>query len=154
MFYERTVTKLEAANNYKPSHLMSAAMLPVWQKAQFFYSAGFFLTVSVPALLEVAEHALASGKTMMLNLSAPFICQFFKDQLTTVLPYADIIFGNESECEAFGKAMEYPDLALETIALKLASFPTKNAARPRMAVITQGSRATMVAYNGQVRIGS
>lgn len=87
---------------------------------------------------------------MCLNLSAPFICQFFKDPLLSVLAYADVIFGNESECKAFGETMGYEDLSLPAIAKQLAAFPKKSDARPRMAVITQGADATMVVVNGQV----
>lgn len=32
----------------------------------------------------------------MMNLSAPFIPQFFKDNLDQVMPYIDILFGNET----------------------------------------------------------
>lgn len=31
-----------------------------------------------------------------MNLSAPFICQFFKDNLMQVMPYVDVLFGNET----------------------------------------------------------
>jgi adenosine kinase len=30
---------------------------------------------------------------MCLNLSAPFICQFFKDPLLQVMPFVDFLFG-------------------------------------------------------------
>ena len=57
---------------------------------------GFFLTVCPPALMEVATHADATGKTLMMNLSAPFLVQFFKEPMMAALPYVDIIFGNET----------------------------------------------------------
>lgn len=144
------VANLAAANNYKKDHLLSAEMVPVWQKARFFYSAGFFLTVSPPSLLEVAEHALQTNKTLLVNLSAPFICQFFLDPLLQVLPYADFVFGNESEAQAFGAAMKYEEQTVEGIALRLAALPKKNGSRARTVVITQGSQSTLVVFNGQV----
>jgi adenosine kinase len=143
------VTKLEAANKYTIEHLHS--IRPVWEAARFFYSAGFFLTVSPPSMLAVAEHALEHNKTYCVNLSAPFICQFFTAPLLQVLEYADFVFGNESECEAFGAAMKYEDGAsLEAVALRIAALPKKNAARPRTVVITQGAQTTIVVHNGQV----
>lgn len=33
----------------------------------------------------------------MMNLAAPFICEFFKDVLLAAFEYCDIIFGNETE---------------------------------------------------------
>lgn len=57
---------------------------------------GFFLTVSLESILKVAKHASENNKLFCLNLSAPFICQFFKDNLMQVMPYVDVLFGNET----------------------------------------------------------
>lgn len=57
---------------------------------------GFFLTVSVESILKVAKHASETNKLFCLNLSAPFISQFFKDDLMLVMPYVDVLFGNET----------------------------------------------------------
>lgn len=57
---------------------------------------GFFLTVSVESILKVAKHASETNKLFCLNLSAPFISQFFKDNLMQVMPYVDVLFGNET----------------------------------------------------------
>jgi adenosine kinase len=43
-----------------------------------------------------------------LNLSAPFICQFFGVQLGQVLPYVDLLIGNESEAAAWAGANGLP----------------------------------------------
>lgn len=39
-----------------------------------------------------------------MNLSAPFIAQFFKAQVDEILPFVDILIGNESEAEAYAEA--------------------------------------------------
>lgn len=57
---------------------------------------GFFLTVSPPSILEVAKHALQHNRWFIMNLSAPFISQFYKEPLMAALPYVDLIFGNET----------------------------------------------------------
>ncbi len=57
---------------------------------------GFFLTVSLESILKVAKHASENKKIFCLNLSAPFICEFFKEALMKVMPYVDILFGNET----------------------------------------------------------
>lgn len=31
-----------------------------------------------------------------MNLSAPFLCQFFKKAMMDAIPYVDILFGNET----------------------------------------------------------
>lgn len=60
------------------------------------FSQGFFLTVSPESIMKVAKHASDSNKIFCMNLSAPFISQFFKEPLMKVMPYVDILFGNET----------------------------------------------------------
>ena len=55
--------------------LITKAMV---ESAKVVYSSGFFLTVSPDSMLKVAEHAGNNGKHFAMNLSAPFLCQFFK----------------------------------------------------------------------------
>ena len=75
----------------------------VVEAAKAVYSAGFFLTVSVDSMLKVGKYCAANNKTYCLNLSAPFLIQFFKDQMMSVMPYADIVFGNETEALTFAE---------------------------------------------------
>ena len=56
------VANLAAANNYKVEHLDQPEIKAVWQKARIVYIAGFFLTVSPPSIMKVAEHVNATGK--------------------------------------------------------------------------------------------
>ena len=86
-----------------------------------------------------------------MNLSAPFLIQFFGDQMASVMPFTDFVFGNESEAAEYGKAKGYgTDLA--TIALKLAAQPKASGLRSRIVVFTQGSSSTIVASSGSVEI--
>ena len=75
----------------------------VFDTAELVYSAGFFLTVSVDSMLKVAKNCAARDKTYCINLSAPFLCQYFKDQMASVLPFTDIVFGNGEEAEAYAE---------------------------------------------------
>lgn len=89
------VTDLGAANHFKPEHLDKH-----WDQvtgAKMFYIGGFHLTVSPDAIVKIGQHAKETGKPVVLNLSAPFIPQFFKDALVKVLPYVTIVVANESE---------------------------------------------------------
>jgi adenosine kinase len=143
------VANLAAANNFKLSHLDTDKAKEMIESAKFYYIAGFFLTVSVESLAVVAEHALANDKTFCLNLSAPFIVDFFGDQLGQAMPYADYLFGNESEAAAYGKKHNMGE-DLKEIALAVAALPKKNASRPRTVIFTQGSQSTLVACDGKV----
>jgi len=139
------VANLGAANHYQPEHLDQPDVEQVWKNAKIYYSAGFFLTVSPPALMKIAKHANETGKYLCMNLSAPFITQFFTEPLLAALPYCDIMFGNESEAEAFGARMNYSDKSVSAIALRIATAPKLNASRHRLCIITQGSSSTIVA---------
>lgn len=143
------IANLAAANNFKPAHLETDKAKEIYQSAKFFYIAGFFLTVSVESLKVVAEHALAEDKTFCLNLSAPFIIDFFGDQVAEAMPYADYLFCNESEAAAYAAKHGLGD-DLKEVALKVAASPKKNAAKKRTVIFTQGSKSTIVAYDGKV----
>lgn len=142
------ITNLCAANNYKIDHFTSEAIAPVWQNAKICYTAGFFLTVSPPTIMHMAGHIQGQeDKLFAMNLSAPFLCQFFKDPMLAALPHVDIIFGNESEAEAFGQANALEDATPKGVCIALAAMP-KEGKGNRIAVITQGSGDTLVCQDG------
>lgn len=60
---------------------------------------------------------------MAMNLSAPFLVQFFGEQMSTALAYCDYVFGNESEAAAFGEKHEW-GTDISAIALKLSGKRT------------------------------
>eukprot|EP00526_Cylindrotheca_closterium_P014018 CAMPEP_0113644974 /NCGR_PEP_ID=MMETSP0017_2-20120614/23682_1 /TAXON_ID=2856 /ORGANISM="Cylindrotheca closterium" /LENGTH=342 /DNA_ID=CAMNT_0000556637 /DNA_START=1 /DNA_END=1029 /DNA_ORIENTATION=+ /assembly_acc=CAM_ASM_000147 len=143
------VTNLDAANNFKQTHLDTDKAKEIIESAKFYYIAGFFLTVSVESLLQVTEHALANKKTFCMNLSAPFLIDFFGDQMASAMPYVDFLFGNESEAAAYGKKHEMGE-DIKEIALKVAALPKKEGSGSRTVVFTQGSESTIVARDGKV----
>ena len=98
------VANLGAANCYKTEHLLKPENWVLVEKAKYCYISGFFLTVSIDSILAVAKHCAETNKHFMMNISAPFIPLAFKEQLLSVIPYIDILFGNENEAEAFSKA--------------------------------------------------
>ena len=86
----------------------------------------------------------------MLNLSAPFIPQFFGVQLQQVIPYCDIIISNEAEAEAWAAATGLASKDLATIAQALATQPKANPSRPRIVVFTHGPESTVVVTSDKV----
>jgi adenosine kinase len=80
-----------------------------------------------------------------INLSAPFIPQFFKVQLEQVFPYCDFVIGNESEAAAWASAVGLANKDdIPAIAKSIATLPKSNPSRPRTVVITQGSKSTVL----------
>jgi len=142
------VTKLDAANHFTPAHLEDQDNWSLVEKAEVVYSAGFFLTVSVESMLKVAKQCALKDRTYCLNLSAPFLCQFFKKQLSDVLPFTDIVFGNETEAAAYAESFELGTTDVKEIAKRIAMLPKENGSRSRMVVITQGSEPVVVVSEG------
>ncbi|RCV14563.1 hypothetical protein SETIT_2G435700v2 [Setaria italica] len=117
------IANLSAANCYKSEHLKKPENWALVKKAKYIYIAGFFLTVSPDSIQLVAEHAAATNKVFLMNLSAPFICEFFRDAQEKALPYVDYIFGNETEARTFAKVRGWETENVEEIALKISQLP-------------------------------
>ncbi|GFN81985.1 adenosine kinase [Plakobranchus ocellatus] len=145
------VANLAAANCFSEDHLDVPENWKQVEKAKFYYFAGYPLTVCPSAMLRIAKHAAESNKVVCMNMSAPFLCTFFKEPMLKMLPYADYWFGNESEADEFAKANELGTTDRKEIAKKLGNWEKVNKARSRVVVITQGSDPVIVFADGQLR---
>ncbi|KAM6897367.1 adenosine kinase-like [Xenentodon cancila] len=147
------VANLAAANCYKKEkHLDLDSNWELVEKAKVYYIAGFFLTVSPESILKVAKHASDNNKIFCMNLSAPFISQFFLEPLMKVMPYVDILFGNETEAATFAKQLGFETEDIAEIAKKTQNLPKENTKRQRVAVFTQGKDDTVATVADKVTI--
>uniref|UniRef100_A0A3P8Y5Z1 Adenosine kinase n=1 Tax=Esox lucius TaxID=8010 RepID=A0A3P8Y5Z1_ESOLU len=146
------VANLAAANCYdKEKHLDLESNWDLVEKARVYYIAGFFLTVSPESILKVAKHASENNKIFGLNLSAPFISQFFKDDMMEVMPYVDILFGNETEAATFAREQGFEETGdIAAIARWAQALPKVNQRRPRTVVFTQGRDDTVATVGEKV----
>ncbi|XP_046441512.1 adenosine kinase-like isoform X2 [Daphnia pulex] len=143
---------LAAANLFTKHHIEIPENRKFIDEADFFYITGFFLTVNPDTIMEVARHANAQNKTLMMNLSAPFLSQFFKEPMMQTFPYIDILFGNETEAETFAKEQNLPvnKEDMSEIALSIAALPKENKNRNRIVIITQGKDDVIIAQDGKI----
>ena len=152
------VAYLGAANLFRREHLVKNWTYVT--QAELFYSSGFHLTVSPDSVLEIAKYSESqTSKVMTFNLSAPFISEFYGPQLSSVLPYVDILFGNETEAAAFGKnIMKWPsDMSVKEIAVKLSDLLVElkyqqvqganHSKKTKIVVITQGADSVILVRN-------
>ncbi|CAM5156072.1 unnamed protein product [Natator depressus] len=145
------VAHLAAANCYnKEKHLDLEKNWKLVEKAKVYYIAGFFLTVSPEAILKVASHSSANNKIFTLNLSAPFISQVYKEPLMKVMPYVDILFGNEMEAASLAREQGFETEDIKEIARKAQALPKVNPKRQRIVVFTQGKDDTIMATENEV----
>lgn len=140
-------TNLGAAEKFDKSHLASSESKKLIDGAKYFYMGGFFLTHGVESGLQLAQTAVEKGALFSLNLSAPFIAEFFNKQLDTVLPYTELVFGNESEAESYAKSHGLDTKDVAKIAQSIADFENKTG-KQRKVIITQGADPTIVAVSG------
>lgn len=143
---------IAAASQYKVEHLDQPDVWALVEQAKIYYVTGFFITSSPQSILKIGAHAAEKNKIFTMNLSAPFISQvpFFKDSLMQCSLYWDILFGNETEAEAFSVANGWNTTDLKEIALKVAALPKHNTQRSRIVVFTHGAEPTTVAVDGVV----
>ncbi|KAI0540808.1 Ribokinase-like protein [Xylaria digitata] len=147
-------TELGAANLYDIEHLKKPEIWSLAENAEFYYVGGFHFTVCPPAIMALGEEAAAKNKVFIVNLSAPFIPQFFKDPLDASASYWDYIICNETEAAAYANSHDLAAIAedIPAIAKALANLPKKNTQRKRIAVITQGTNPTLVAVQGEEEV--
>jgi len=140
------VAALNACNVFPtdPDYLFSDSAKPLHENAEMCYVAGFWLTVNVQGMMKLSQQA----KKFCMNISAPFLCQFFFDpQMKSVLPNVDILFGNESEAEALAGAINFKqeDKSKEQFMQDSAAEFLKHIKEGGMVVITQGKDPTIIA---------
>lgn len=99
--------------------------------------------------MELCKQAADRNKPFILSLSAPFICQFFKEPLDASAPYWDYVIGNETEAAAYSESHGLGLTDVKEITKALANLPKINTQRKRVAIITQGTEPTVVAVQGE-----
>lgn len=144
------IADLGAANHFTENHLQEEKNLEIVQNAEFYYISGFFLTVSPPTIQTVAKIALERKKPFIMNLSAPFISQFFKEPLMEAMPYVDILFGNETEAVTFSKEQNFGTENLKEIGQKIVELKKLNSNK-RVVILTQGHDPVLLFEGGTIR---
>ena len=146
------VAQLGAANFFSHECLESAKNWALVQQAQIYYIGGFVFPVCSQSIQDVARHACEENKTLAMNLSAPFLCKYFANPDIDILPYIDILFGNEKEAETFCKLQGLKANDVTEMALETSKLPKRNARRGRIVIFTQGRDPTVMAADGKVTI--
>ncbi|KAI9486041.1 MAG: Ribokinase-like protein [Benjaminiella poitrasii] len=147
------VANLAAAEKFQESFLKKPENWKLVEEAKYFYFGSFFITHDggYQSALLVSQHAAENNKTFALNLSAPFLSQFFKERLDSVIKNTDILFGNEDEARTYAKQSGWNTEDVEEIAKKLSQLEKSNS-KPRLVVITQGADATVTALGEETHV--
>lgn len=149
--YRSLCANLAAAQVYSVDHLLGHENKKVMEEASHFYISGFFLNVSLDSILTVAKHACCTRKVFCMNLSAPFLCRIFKDNMMAAFPYIDILFGNDEEAREFADVHNFKTKDTTEIAKLISKFPKENKEFERMVIITQGAGDVVLAQGDSTR---
>ncbi|KAF7729561.1 hypothetical protein EC973_004236 [Apophysomyces ossiformis] len=146
------VANLAAAETFKLEWLQQTENWSLIENAKYYYFGGFFLSHDggYGSALAVSKHAAENNKIFTINLSAPFLSQFFKDRFDAVIKNTDILFGNEDEARTYATQSGWNTDDVKEIAKKLAKLEKSNS-RPRIVVITQGAEETVYAVGDEVK---
>lgn len=145
------VAHLAAADKFTVDHLDNEKNWSLVSKAQVFYVTGFFFTVCPEAIQRFAQFSLDNNRIFSINLSAPFVSEFFKDRLSVILPYVDVLFGNDDEARTFAKHVLNIDTTdIAEIAKAISKLPKKND-KKRIVVITQGEKPVVLVHGDELK---
>lgn len=134
---------LAACLKYKTEHIDSN--IEALKDFKVLYTTGFFLSCNSEALKKVAAFSTENSITMAFNLSAVFLIGIFKQDYLDIIEQVEVVFGNEDECDEFGKIHEVGSTDRKEIAKFIAKLPKKDTTKSRTVIIHQGAENTIVA---------
>lgn len=96
-----------AARMFDPFHLYQRWSFV--QRSKVIYSAGFTLAANYEAIIQLASHAATCHplKIFSFNLSATYVSSNHSLPLLSLLPFIDILFGNDTEALALSHALRW-----------------------------------------------
>lgn len=136
---------LGACMKYNTEHMV--ANIEQAKDSKVIYTTGFFVTSNFEALMTAAKYANENGKHFAINISAAFIIQFHKDQVTEMIKYADYVFGNEEEFKVFGETFGFESESLLDVTKQLSQMEKIDSSKPRTVITTQGKEPTLYALH-------
>ncbi|XP_052862793.1 uncharacterized protein LOC128269382 [Anopheles cruzii] len=144
---------LAAANDFSREALEQPSNVELLNQTEYVYVSGFFFTASFESVQYLCRTLLTSRtRTFLMNLSAPFVPMFYKDNLEEVLPLIDVLFGNETEAKALGKVLLNGEEDLVSIGKRLTDWRyTRGGDKKRVVIFTQGSDPVLLFADGCVR---
>lgn len=137
------VAHLGAACKFTEDHLDCPDNWAYIENSQVFYITGFFLATCMNAVTRIAIFCHENDRLFCFNLSALFLIEFYKKELLIILPYVDILFGNEDEAILFAKnILNIQTSDIRKITKHISGMHKKNN-RKRLVVITRADKSVI-----------
>jgi len=90
------VAHLGAACKFTQDYLDNFKTWSHVENSRLFYITGFFITTCFKTIMRIATFCEQNDRLFCINLSALFLTEFYKKEFAQILPYVDILFGNDS----------------------------------------------------------
>ncbi|KAJ6226800.1 hypothetical protein M0813_10334 [Anaeramoeba flamelloides] len=146
---------LGAAYSFDPKHLVLPEIKKKIDEASIFYISGFVINESFPACLEMAKTAVKDNKLFAMNIAAAYLCSKpHLNKFKQLMPYWDLIVGNESEVVSLGKGLGWLNKntkkenvsqgLMEDLIKELYKSKKINTKMPRIVAVTQSTRPTLL----------
>lgn len=96
---EKTIcAKRRAAKEFRENWLDWKALA----ESDWLFVEGYWLDVNASLVVKIIKTAVAAGAKVAFTLSDPKMVVEYKPRIKNILPFVDIVFGNEAEFEALG----------------------------------------------------
>lgn len=113
------------------------------ERAALYYIGAFAFDTCKESVKIIAKHSVENNKTLIMNLSAPFLCHYFIEE--DILGSIDVLVGNEDEARSLMRNLKLgDDKTVEEMAQIVQRLP-KAGSRGRVVIFTRGSNATVIA---------
>lgn len=111
------VGHLGAANVYEPSDLLQH--MHILEQVNIIYIESFFISHSYEVALILLKLCQDRNIALVFNIGAVYMCSDFSNEVSHLVKYANILFGNKEELKALGKVMNLECESTKDIALAL-----------------------------------
>ncbi|OQV18049.1 putative Adenosine kinase [Hypsibius exemplaris] len=120
----------------------------IFALAEVVYLSGFFLNVCTTTAEYVAKAATDAGKRFVLDLGAPRVVRGQAATIKKLLPFTDVVFGNDAEFAALGEILDLEGASPEDVGRYVAASPKTPSGTDRTVVITYGKDPVVVVTTG------
>jgi adenosine kinase len=117
----------------------------LFRKAGVIYTTGFFITSNAEAFSKCLTMASSENIPVCFNISAVFVCQFYKDTVDFAIEHADFVFCNEDEASQYAEMNGLDKTDRLGAAKFIAKYKKANSKRNRVSIITQGADCVIIA---------
>ncbi|KAK9738626.1 pfkB family carbohydrate kinase [Popillia japonica] len=124
-------------------------------RAKYYYLSAFFLRISYDIIKKICEHSNMEKKVLIFNIGAPFLCNHYSHEFKEILPYVNVLIGNEEEFIQLADVLNYMKRDIKQIALFLYHKCRKvenPISKETLVIMTRGYRTSRQSYYDELTL--